>query len=99
MKKFQKNSKAAGPDEIPTDVWMIYFSDYKQSAADKVTKGYILPFLKKCGFEITKNFIGIMITGIAANACDDLLSNHIWPEIEKILSKNQNNFWSHRSPT
>ena len=48
---------------------------------------------------ITKNYRGITLTSIAAKVYDALLLNRIVPEIEKILTKNQNGFRGNKSTT
>ena len=54
---------------------------------------------KKGDFGIAKNYRGIMLTSIAAKIYNPLLLNHIKPENEKILSKNQNVFQRNQSTT
>ena len=74
QRKF-KNSKAAGFDEIPPEVWKTReFNDiqlrhcnvaYNQNVIDRWTKGCILPFPKKGELGIAKNYRGITLTSIA----------------------------------
>ena len=95
-----KSRKAAGLDEIPPEVWksrkfayrLFRFCNivYKQKTIEKWTKECILPFPEKGDRRITKNYRSL--TSIAVNIYNALLFNHIEPEIEKILGKNQNGF-------
>ena len=104
-----KNRKAAGLDEIPPEVWkMRQFDDillqhcnavYNQNPIDRWTKGCILPFPKKGDLGLAKNYRGITLTSIAAKIYNALLRNHIVPQIDKILRKNQNGFRRNRSTT
>ena len=48
----------------------------------------MLHFPKKGNLKITKNDRGITLTFRVAKVYNDLLLNHIKPEIEKILKKN-----------
>ena len=52
-----------------------------------MTKGLILPFLKKGDIEIAKNYCGISLPLCSRVTISQLL-NCIEPEIEKILRKN-----------
>ena len=72
---------------------------YNKNIIDRWTKDCILPFSKKGDLGIAKNYRGIRPTLIAAKIYNALLLNHIKPEIEKILGKNQNGFWGNRSMT
>ena len=72
---------------------------YKQNTIKKWTKGCILPFPKKGNLRIIKNYKGITLTAITPNIYNALLLNHIQLDIEKILTKNQNGFWSDQSTT
>ena len=63
------------------------------------TKGCILPFPKKDDLGIAKDYRGITLISIAAKIYNTLLLNHIKPNIEKILRKNQNGFRRNRSTT
>ena len=104
-----KNRKASGLDEIPPEVWKTrQFDDillrhcntvYNQNPIDRWTKGCILPFPKKGNLGLTKNYRGITLTSIAAKIFNALLRNHIVPQIDKILRKNQNGFRRNRSTT
>ena len=104
-----KNRKAAGFDEIPPEVWKTrQFDDillrhcnavYNQNPIDRWMKGCILPFPKKGGFGLAKNYRGITLTSIAAKIYNALLRNCIEPKIENILRKNQNGFRRNRSTT
>ena len=104
-----KNRKAAGLDEIPPEVWKTrQFDDillrhcnavYNQNPIDRWTKGCILPFPKMCDFGLAKNYRGITLTSIVAKIYNALLRNHIVPQIDKILRKNQNGFRRNRSTT
>ena len=80
---------------------MTYSSDtvmtYNQNTIDSWTKGCILPFPKKGGFGIVKNYRGISLTSIAAKIYNALLRNPIEPKFEKILRKNRNDFRRNRS--
>ena len=104
-----KNRKAAGLDEIPPEVWKTrQFDDillrhcnavYNQNPIDRWTKGCILPFPKKGDLELAMNYRSITLTSIAARIYHALLQNHIVPQIDKILRKNQNSFRRNRSTT
>ena len=48
--------------------------------------------LRNVTFGIAKNYRGTTLTSIEAKVYNALLLNHIEPEIEKILRKNQNGF-------
>ena len=95
-----RNRKAAGLDEIPSEVWKTRQFDnillqycnalYNQNPIDRWTKGYILPFPKKGNLGLAKNYRGIILTSIAAKIYNALLCNCIEPKIENILRKNQN---------
>ena len=65
----------------------------------RLTKGSILPFSQKVNLGIVKNYRGITLTSIVAKIYNALLPNRIEPEIEKILSKNENGFRRNRSTT
>ena len=98
-----KNTKAAGLDEIPPEVWKTREFDnillghcnaiYDQNTIDRWTKGCILSFPKKGDLRIVKNSQGTALISIAAKIYNALLRNRIEPKIEKILRKNQNHFW------
>ena len=62
-------------------------------------KGYILPFLKKGGLGITKNYKEITLTVITAKVYKDLLLSCIQLDIKKILWKNHNGFQRNYSTT
>ena len=97
-----KNRKAAGLDEIPPEVWKTRKFNhiplqhcnvvYNQNTIDRWTKGCILPFLKKGGLRLAKNYWYITLTSIVAKIYNALLYNCIEPKIENILRKNQNGF-------
>ena len=71
-----ENKKAAGLDEIPPEVWNTkHFDDillrhcdavHNQNPIDRWTKGCILPFPKKGGIGLAKNYRGITLIPIAA---------------------------------
>ena len=104
-----KNRKAAGLDEIPSEVWKTrQFDDillrhcnavYNQNPIDRWMKGCILPFPKKEDLGLAKNYRGITLTSIAAKIYNALLRNRIEPKIDNILRKNQNGFRRNRSTT
>ena len=93
-----KNRKAAGLDEIPSEVWKTrQFDDillqqckagYNQNPIDRWMKGCIFPFPKKGDLELAKNYRGITLTSIAAKIYNALLRNRIEPKIDNILRKN-----------
>ena len=97
-----KNRKAAGLDEITTEVRKTsQFDDillrhsnavYNQNTIDRWIKGCILPFHEKGDLVLTKNYWGITLTSLAAKIYNALLRNRIEPKIEKILRKNKNGF-------
>ena len=72
------------------------FFDYAPQSINKTLekwmKGSILPFPKKGDLGITKNYRVIYLKTRAAKVHYVVLVNHIQPEIEKILRKNQNGF-------
>ena len=96
-------------DEIPSEVWKTRQFDnirlrqcnvvYNQNPKDRWMKGCILPFPKKGGLGLAKNYRGRTLTSIAAKIYNALLRNHIEPKIDNILRKNQNGFRRNRSPT
>ena len=61
--------------------------------------GCILPFPKKGDLGIAENYRDITHTSIAAKIYSCMQRNRIKPEIEKILTKNQNGFRRNRSTT
>ena len=98
-----KTRKAIGLDELPPEVWktrkfndlLLWYCNavYNQNTIERWTKICISPFSKKGDFRIAKNYRGITLTSIVAKIYIARLINHIEPEIEKILWKNQNGFW------
>ena len=104
-----KNKKAAGFDEILPEIWktrkfndvlvQYYITIYNQNTIDKWIKSCILPFHKRGDLKNAKNYRVITFTPIAARIYNALLLNHIEPEIEKILRKNQNGFHRNWSTT
>ena len=102
-----KNRKAAGFNEIPTEVWKFRkFDDiplrhtnavYNQKPIDRWMNGCILPTPKKGDLGLAKNYQGITLTTIAAKIYNALLRNRIEPKIENILRKNQNGSRRNRS--
>ena len=62
-------------------------------------KGHILPFPKKGGLGIAKNYWVTTLTSIKAKIYKALLLNRIKPEIEKVFRQNQNGFRRNRSTT
>ena len=104
-----KNSKAAGLDEILPEVWKTReFDDillwhcnvvYDHNKIYRWKKGFILPFPKKGGLRLAKNYWGIALTSIATKIYNALLCNCIEPKIEKILRKNQNGFRRNQAMT
>ena len=76
---------------------MTFFLVYKHNSIDKWKKGCILPFPKKSDPRITKTYRDITLTATSAKVYNALLLNCIWPEIKKILWKNQNNFQRNHS--
>ena len=57
------------------------------------------PFPKKGDLGLAKNYRGITLTSIADKIYNALLRNHIEPNIDNILRKNQNGFRRKRSTT
>ena len=86
VKPFAKNEKGIG------DV-------YNQNPIDRWMKGCILPFPKKGGLGLAKNYRGITLTSIASKIYNALIRNRIEPKIDNILRKNQNDFRTNRSTT
>ena len=82
-----KNRKAAGLDEIPSEIWKTrQFDDillrqcnavYNQNPIDRWRKGCILPFPKKVDLGLSKNYRGITFTSIAAKIYNTLQRNSI----------------------
>ena len=62
-------------------------------------KGCILPFPKKGDLGLAKNYWDITLTSIAAKIYYAQLRNHIEPNIDSILRKNQIGFRRNRSTT
>ena len=54
-------------------------------------------FLMKGDLRIIKYYRGISLTDRTAKICDAYLLTHIWPEVEKILRKDQIGFWKNQS--
>ena len=54
---------------------------------------------QKGDFGITENYRSITFTAAAGKVYNALLLNQILPEIDRILRKNQNGFWSNPSTT
>ena len=87
--------KAAGLDEITSEVWktgkfnkillQLCIADYKEKTIEKWIKTFILPFSKTSGFEITKYYKGITLIAMAAKVYNSLLLNHMKHEVKKIL--------------
>ena len=104
-----KNRKAAGLDEIPSEVWKTrQFDDillqhcnavYNQNTIDRWMKGCILLFPKKGDLGLAKNYRVITLTSIAAKIYNALLRNCIGLKTDNILMKNQNGFRRNRSTT
>ena len=92
-----KIRKAAGPDEIPPEVWKTRpFDDillrhcnavYYQNPIDRWMKGYIFPFPKKSDIGLTMNYRSITLTSIAAKIFNALLRNRINPRSTTSLGK------------
>ena len=95
--------------KFPPEVWKTkQFNDiqlrhcnvvYNQNPINKWMKGYILAFPKKSDLRLAKNYLGIILTFIAAKIYKALLRNLIKPKIDNILRKNQNGFRRNRSTT
>ena len=104
-----KNRKAAGLDEIPSEVCKTrQFDDillwhcnavYNQNPIDRRVKGCILPFPKKDDLGLAKNYRGITLTSITVKIYNVQLRNRIEPKIDNILRKNQNSFRRNRYTT
>ena len=104
-----KNRKAAGLDEIPSEVWKTSKFDnillrhsnavHNQNPIDRWMKGCILSFPKKGDLGLAKNYRGIILTSIAVKIYYALLRNRIEPKINNILKKNQNGFQRNRFTT
>ena len=72
---------------------------YNRNIIVRWTNECILPFPKKDGFGIGKNYRDITFTSIAAKIYNALPLDRIEHKIEKILRKNQNSFRRNRSTT
>ena len=104
-----ENRKAAGLDKIPPEVWktreleeiLLWYCNtiYNQNIIDRLTKGCILPFSKKCDLRIANNYRGITLTSIVAKIYNALIRNCTEPKIEKIFRENQNGFQRNWSTT
>ena len=102
-----KSRKAAGVNEIPTEVWKTRKSDdllfrfcntvYKQNTKERWTKNCLFFFSQKGDLRIIKNYSGITLTTVVAKIYNILRLNSIKPKIEKILGENQNSFRRNRS--
>ena len=102
-----KNRKAAGLDEIPTEVLKTrQFDDtllwhcnteYNQNTIDRWKKGDILSFPKKGDLGLAKNYRGITISSIVDKIYNALLRNRIEPKIENMLGKDENGFRRNKS--
>ena len=73
-----------------SDTVMPYITKTQQTDGQKDAFSPSLP--KKGDRIIAETYQGITLTSIAAKIYNVLLRNHIEPEIEKILRKNQNGF-------
>ena len=101
--------KLQGLMKFPPEIWKTrQFDDillrhcnlvYNQNPIDRWKKGCILPFPKKGGLGLAKNYRDITLTSIAAKTDNALLRNRIEPKIDNILRKNQNGFRRNRSTT
>ena len=90
-----KNSKAAGLDEIPPEVWKTrQFDDillrhcnavYNQNPINRWMKGCIIPYPKKGDLGLAKNYRGITFTSLVAKIYNALLRNRIELKIDNIL--------------
>ena len=101
-----KSRKVASLNEIPPEIWKtkqfddcLWFCNavYKQNTIERWTKDCILPFPKKGDLGRTKNYRYITLTSRADMIDNALLVNHIKPEIEKIIRKNQKGFRRNQS--
>ena len=105
--KKTKNNKAAGLDGIPPELrktgrfndYLLNFCNdvYRQNKISDWTKGCILPFPKKGDLSLHENYRGIKLTYIASKIYNSLLRDRIFPELEKVLRRNQNGFRPNRS--
>ena len=92
-----KTKKAAGLDEIPTEIWLTgIFDDIflracnavnKQNSMDKCAKICMLLLTKKGDIRITKNYIGITLTATTTKIFNALFLNRIRPKIKKLMFK------------
>ena len=74
-------------------------SVYSQNQIKRWTEGCLLTFPKKGYISQANNYRGITLTSITAKNYNLMLLNHIRPEIDPILRKNQNGFRQNRSTT
>ncbi len=100
--KSMKNGKAAGLDDIPTEVWKSRILDAelldfcnRTLNGDKPefwsTSG-IVPVPKKGDLSNPTNYRGISLTPIAAKIYNKMILNRIRPYIDPMLRPNQNGF-------
>ena len=103
-----KTRKAAGLDEIPSEIWKTRPSDnillwhcnavYNQNTIDRWTKGCIFPFLKKRDLGLAENYRGI---NPYIHSGQDIQCSTTQPHrthrTEKILRKKQNGFRRNKS--
>ena len=103
-----RNRKAADFGKILPEVWktrefddiLLWYCNaiYNQNIIDRWTKSCILPISKK-GDLRSQELRDITLTSIVAKIYNALPLNHIEPEIEKVLRKNQNSFWRNQFTT
>ena len=87
--------------ERPRNLMPYFFNDAtlerNKTQPRKRRKVCIFSFSNKGDLRITKNYSGIILTAIVTKLYNALLLNHILPEVEKILLKNQNEFQRNRA--
>ena len=70
---------------------------YSQETIQRWTEGCLIPFPNKGDLASPTNYRGITLTPIAAHIYNVMLLNRIRPQIDPLLSKNQNGFRTNRS--
>ena len=89
MKYYQKYRRQGNLTTYCSDTAMTCITRIQLRDGQKAASSL---FPKKGDFGIAKNCRSINFTSVVAKIYNALLLNHIVPEIEKILSKNQNGF-------
>lgn len=102
-----KNSKTAGPDNIPAVIWkstlfheqLLKFCNetYMGNKPVAFSKSSIIPLPKKGDLQLPQNYRGITLSPLASKVYNSMLLNRISPHLDPILRRNQNGFRKGRS--